>query len=127
MNPDPPRPTIVLDTIILCLHINNQMKLKHEALYKHLHIPIVCKIFKKNHVENLVLPPSEPIFLFYYFCFGFFQNFVAAENEFFGLGIPENKFSSRAHAGRNYHSRQNLSATSPQSQMVAPKLPLSNL
>ena len=43
------------DTIIRCIHINNQIKFKHEsALYAHAHTG------KKSH-GNPVMPPSEPI------------------------------------------------------------------
>ena len=41
-----------------------------------------------------------------------FQNFVAGENKYSDLSIPENKFSSRAHAEKNL-SRQNLPAPPP--------------
>ena len=50
---------VVVDTIILCMHIDNQMKFKHAAapftytLYAHAHN---LKIYK-NHMKNPVMSP----------------------------------------------------------------------
>ena len=79
--------TIVLATVILCIHFNNQMKIKHAAapftytLYA-MNIPVVWKNIKK-HMENPVPPllnqHSDPLvfvcllvlvfFFFFFFCF----------------------------------------------------------
>ena len=81
----------------------------------HMHITVLYKFAKifTNYMENPVLspflrniptppPPPPPIqsnprpstfFLF--------PNFVADENKYFGIEIPENKFSGRAHAENN--------------------------
>ena len=52
-----------------------------------------------------------------------FQNIVADENKYAGLGISENKFSSRAYAEKIEISnlcRPKLPVPPPQKQMVAP-------
>ena len=74
-----------------------------------MHILVLYKFAKifTNYVENPVLspflrnipppysvyPPPSTFFLF--------PNFVADENKYFGIEIPENKFSGRAHAENN--------------------------
>ena len=74
----------------------------------HMHITVLNKFAKifTNHIENPLRnipnptpspiqsnsPPSS---------FFLFPNFVADENKYFGIEIPENKFSGRVHAKNN--------------------------
>ena len=81
-----------------------------------MHIPVVCKNIKKNHMENPVLPPfwtnippptPPPLplwgvlgffsFLFFYFYFCFSKILLLMRINIQALVIPENKFSIRAH------------------------------
>ena len=56
------------------------------------------------NIEYYVLPPllnprTNPppsFFFFFFFFFLLFQKFVAVENKYSVLGLPENKFSGRA-------------------------------
>ena len=65
----------------------------------------------------LIYIPTPPPLLLSCFFFGgggvLFQNFVAGENKYSGLSIPENRFSGRPHAEKNILSRQNLPAPPP--------------
>ena len=61
-----------------------------------MHIP--AKLKKKYHMENHV-PPSPWVFIL------LIKIFVADENKYSDLGIPENKFSGRGHAKKNHLSR----------------------
>ena len=79
-----------------------------------MHITVLynfAKIFT-NYMENPVLPPflrnipntpsppiqSNPPIINFFFLF---PHFVADENKYFGIEIPENKISGRAHAENN--------------------------
>ena len=81
--------------------------------YMHMHITVFYKFAKifTNYMENPVLPlflrnipiPPPPLFSLipHHQLFFLFPNFVADENKYFGIKIPENKFSGRAHAENN--------------------------
>ena len=107
--PRPPSITTVLDTIILWYS-----KIHLHIHYMHMHITVLYKFAKifTNYMENPVLPPflrnipnppPPPAFSLIpnHQLFFLFPNFGADENKYFGIEIPENKFSGRAHAENN--------------------------
>ena len=109
-----------LDILILCIHVDIQMKFKHAAAlylhihYMHMHVLGLHNLGKSTWKNPVPCSPSEPkirpppwlLFLL------LFQNLVAVENKNSGLGIPENKFSGQARAENNL-SRPNLHPPTP--------------
>ena len=93
---DPALITFVLE-VLLCflLHLHTYI------LYMRIHISVVCKNKKNthgnfcpvsllNHHSDPDTPPPLPLLCDF---FGLlFENFVADENKYSGLGIPEDKF-----------------------------------
>ena len=60
------------------------------------------------------------LFIYLFICF---SNFAAVENKYSGLGIPEIKFSGRAHAENKYSVPTKCTSPHPiRIKMVAPTL-----
>ena len=80
------------------MHINIRMKIKHAATPFTYTLCAQTGSLKKKHMESLPNQHFDPHPPPFGVVFSLFRNFAADKNEYSGLGIPENKFSGRAHA-----------------------------